>query len=259
MPSWSVKVMSGAGLMNSGEMTDSVSPPSSSCGQTVTEAMAAGSPSQKQENGQKRPSGPPVRALKTRRCCSVRLVMAAPVGRCGAWDWRGEPSLWRTRLVRPGAGSVYSRGTAALREGDRVVARSRNRARVLLPEDQSGAVVVSAREAKTDWLRGRTERREGRLEFWDGNTETAWKAWEPTSIYHEQPSRMLVVDGGAVRNGPRIACFSSADLERVDATGRRRWLMQADGVLHLHPDRVRLHGPAISVDLDPRRRRAQPF
>ena len=74
------------------------------------------------------------------------------------------------------------------------------------------------------------------LEFWDGNTETAWKAWEPTALYHEQPSRMLVVDGGTVRNGPRIACFGSADLERVEATGRRRWLMQADGVLHLHPD-----------------------
>ena len=29
---------------------------------------------------------------------------------------------------------------------------------------------------------------EGRLEFWDGVTETAWKVCEPTSIQHEQPS-----------------------------------------------------------------------
>ena len=29
---------------------------------------------------------------------------------------------------------------------------------------------------------------EGRLEFWDGVTETAWKVCEPTSIHHEQPS-----------------------------------------------------------------------
>ena len=51
VPSCSVKVMSGAGLMNSGETTYSASPPSSSGEQTVTETMvAADSPSQKQEN-----------------------------------------------------------------------------------------------------------------------------------------------------------------------------------------------------------------
>ena len=33
---------------------------------------------------------------------------------------------------------------------------------------------------------------EGRLEFWDGVTETAWKVCEPTSIQHEQPPRRLV-------------------------------------------------------------------
>ena len=32
---------------------------------------------------------------------------------------------------------------------------------------------------------------EGRLEFWDGATETAWKVCEPTSIQHEQPSSQL--------------------------------------------------------------------
>ena len=51
--------------------------------------------------------------------------------------------------------------------------------------------------------------------------------------------------------GSRIACFGSADLVRLDATGRKRWLMQADQVLYLHPDRVRLQGPAIDVDADP--------
>ena len=97
------------------------------------------------------------------------------------------------------------------------------------------------------------EHYEGRLEFWDGNTETAWKVCEPTSIYHEQPSRMLVQMAGrfAMVRGSRIACFGSADLVRVDAAGRKRWLMQADEVLYLHPDRVRLQGPAIDVDADP--------
>ena len=98
------------------------------------------------------------------------------------------------------------------------------------------------------------EHYEGRLEFWDGDTETAWKVREPTSIYHEQPSRMLVQMAGrfAMVRGSRIACFGSADLVRVDATtGRKRWLMQADEVLYLHPDRVRLAGPGIDVDVDP--------
>ena len=97
------------------------------------------------------------------------------------------------------------------------------------------------------------EHYEDRLEFWDGATETAWKVCEPTSIQHEQPSRRLVQMAERVASvrGSRIACLGSGDLVRVDAAGRRRWLMQADEVLYLHPSRVRLQGPAIDVDADP--------
>ena len=97
------------------------------------------------------------------------------------------------------------------------------------------------------------ERYEGRLEFWDGATETAWKVCEPTSIQHEAPSRRLVqmATRFEMLRGSRIACFGSADLVRREASGRKRWLMQADEVLYLHPDRVRLDGPAIDVDADP--------
>ena len=97
------------------------------------------------------------------------------------------------------------------------------------------------------------EHYEYRLEFWDGATETAWRVCEPTSIEHEEPSRRLVQMAGQFQmlRGSRIACFGSADLLRRDATGRRRWLMQADEVLYLHPDRVRLQGLAIDVDRDP--------
>ena len=87
----------------------------------------------------------------------------------------------------------------------------------------------------------------------DGDTETAWKVCEPTSIQHEGPSRRLVEMAtrvAALRGSP-IACFGSADLVRRDAAGRKRWLMQADEVLYLHPERVRLQGPAIDVDADP--------
>ena len=94
---------------------------------------------------------------------------------------------------------------------------------------------------------------DGRLEFWDGVTGTAWKVSEPTSIYHEQPSRRLgrMAERVASLRGSPIECFGSADLVRRDASGRRRWLMQADEVLYLHPDRVRLAGPAIEVEADP--------
>ena len=97
------------------------------------------------------------------------------------------------------------------------------------------------------------DRYEGRLEFWDGDTETGWKVCEPTSIQHEAPCQELAQMAGrfAMLRGSRIACFGSADLVRLDATGRKRWLMQADQVLYLHPDRVRLQGPAIDVHADP--------
>ena len=94
---------------------------------------------------------------------------------------------------------------------------------------------------------------EGRLEFWDGHTETAWKVCDPTSIYHEQPCRRLarMAERVAALRGSSIECFGSADLVRLDAAGRKRWLMQADEVLYLHPDRSRLRGPSIDVDEDP--------
>ena len=94
---------------------------------------------------------------------------------------------------------------------------------------------------------------EGRLEFWDGVTETAWKVCEPTSIQHEGPSRDLTQLAGqfAMLRGSRIKCLGSADLVRLDAAGRKRWLMQADEMLYLHPGRVRLEGSAVNVDTDP--------
>ena len=46
---------------------------------------------------------------------------------------------------------------------------------------------------------------EGRLEFWDGVTETAWKVCEPTSIQHEQPSRQLAQIAGQIRDAARVA------------------------------------------------------
>ena len=93
---------------------------------------------------------------------------------------------------------------------------------------------------------------EGRLEFWDGATETAWRVSEPTTTCHEGPSRRLVeiATRVAMLRGSRIASFGASDLVRRDAAGRLRWLMQADEVLYLHPERVRL-GPKIDVEASP--------
>ena len=65
------------------------------------------------------------------------------------------------------------------------------------------------------------DQNEGRLEFWDGCTETAWKVCEPTSIQHEGPSRRLVEMATRVASvrGSRIVFFGSADLVHLDATG----------------------------------------
>ena len=94
---------------------------------------------------------------------------------------------------------------------------------------------------------------EGRLEFWDGATETAWKVPE-TPIQHEGPSRQLTQMAArlAMVRGSRISSLGSSDLVHLDAAGRKRWLMQADELLYLHRDLwSRLQGPAIDVDADP--------
>ena len=97
------------------------------------------------------------------------------------------------------------------------------------------------------------DRYERRLEFWDGATETAWRIPD-TPIQHEGPSRQFVQMTTQVEmlRGSTIGHFGSSDLVRFDATGRKRWLMQADEMLYLHPERWRrLQGPAIDVDADP--------
>ncbi len=94
---------------------------------------------------------------------------------------------------------------------------------------------------------------DGRLEFWDGSSETAWRVRQPTSTWHERPTRRLsgLVERIASLRGSGIVCFGSADLLRRDATGRRRWIMQADEILYLHPRRARGLGPAVIIGEDP--------
>ena len=87
---------------------------------------------------------------------------------------------------------------------------------------------------------------EGRFEFWDAETETAWAVREPTGAAHEQPSQRLAGLGqviAAVRGSP-IECFGAMDLLLRNERGERRRILQADQSVYLHPGRARLPDPA---------------
>ena len=77
---------------------------------------------------------------------------------------------------------------------------------------------------------------EGRLEFWDADSATAWVA-EPPSPAHELPSHSLAALAeriAAVRGSP-ITCLGSMGLLVRDAEGASRRMMQADQSLYLRP------------------------
>ena len=96
------------------------------------------------------------------------------------------------------------------------------------------------------------ERYQGRLEFWDGRTEIAWRVPD-TPIWHEALARRLAALTADLEmlRGSQIMCLGSSDLVRRDAAGRKRWLIQADEIVYLHPDRSRPCGTVIDVDADP--------
>lgn len=83
---------------------------------------------------------------------------------------------------------------------------------------------------------------EGRIEYWDRDTETAWKVREPTSRTHEQPSQRLSALGqviAAVRGAP-IECYGSMDLIRRNRQGQKWRILQADQAAYLYPGRAHL-------------------
>ena len=83
---------------------------------------------------------------------------------------------------------------------------------------------------------------EGRFEFWDAATETAWMVRDPTSATHEYPSHRLsaLSEMIASMRGSAIACFGAMDLELRGEHGERRRILQADQSVYLHPGRSRL-------------------
>ena len=96
--------------------------------------------------------------------------------------------------------------------------------------------------------RAEIDRFQGRLEYWDAATETAWVC-EPATPYHERPSRLLtrLAERIAGVRGSPIECYGSMDLLLRDERGEPRRIMQADESVYLHPARVALPGPAAMV------------
>ena len=93
---------------------------------------------------------------------------------------------------------------------------------------------------------------DGRYEYWEARTETAWEVNEPTSPYHELPSQRLarLSDRIAAIRGSPIETFGTSDLLVRDAKGERMSILQADQILYLDPGRSRPPGHAVEIGQD---------
>ena len=112
------------------------------------------------------------------------------------------------------------------------------------PEFPGCRPVRIARDAIDDY--------DGRFEYWDAATETAWVVREPTSVYHEGPGQQLIgllTRIAAVRGSP-ILTLGTADLLLRDAGGERQRIMQPDQMVWLDPVETRPRGAAVEVGAD---------
>ena len=92
----------------------------------------------------------------------------------------------------------------------------------------------------------------GRIEYWDGDTETAWKVSEPTTVYHEGPGQRLAQLAAriAAGRGAPITTLGAADLLVRNDRGERRRILQADQIVYLHPAHTEPRGAAVEVGTD---------
>ena len=93
---------------------------------------------------------------------------------------------------------------------------------------------------------------ESRIEYWDADSETAWVACEPNTVYHEGPGQVLsglLTRIAAIRGAP-ILTLGAADLLLRNARGERQRILQADQVVFLDPVETRPRGAAVEVGTD---------
>ncbi|MYD85772.1 MAG: hypothetical protein F4018_00385 [Acidobacteria bacterium] len=90
---------------------------------------------------------------------------------------------------------------------------------------------------------------EGRLEYWEADTETAWVVRAPVSVWHELPGQRLarLVERIAAVRGAAIETVGNADLLLRNPAGERQRILQADQVVYLRQQAVRRIGPAIEM------------
>ncbi len=93
---------------------------------------------------------------------------------------------------------------------------------------------------------------EGRFEYWDAQTETAWVVREPTSAYHELPGQRLarLTEYIAATRGSSIESLGTADLLVRDDQGERHEMLQADQILYLRSNAALKIGSAVEVGHD---------
>ena len=93
---------------------------------------------------------------------------------------------------------------------------------------------------------------DGRIEYWDGDTETAWMVREPTTVYHEGPGQRLahLVELIAAGRGSPITTLGTADLLVRNARGERQRILQADQIVYLRPTETEPRGAAVEVGTD---------
>ena len=93
---------------------------------------------------------------------------------------------------------------------------------------------------------------EGRIEYWDAATETAWMVCEPTTVYHEGPGQRLAQLTAliAAGRGSPITTLGTADLLVRNDRGERQRIMQADQIVYLRPAETEPRGAAIEVGAD---------
>ena len=127
-------------------------------------------------------------------------------------------------------------------EGDRVPAARRRGQRWLPLSEMDFVGCVSETMTGAQY-----EAFEGRLEFWDSETETAFLARDLPTMPHEHAAqclarlvaRIALVRGSDIRLGGAVGLVARQSLEG----GReRKRAMQADQTVYLHPHRSRLPG-----------------
>lgn len=91
---------------------------------------------------------------------------------------------------------------------------------------------------------------DGRIEFWEADTETALMVRSPTTPYHELPTMRLagLTERIAATRGTDIEVLGASDLLVRDDEGNRHRILQADQIVYTRTTSKRPEGPAVEVE-----------